>query len=167
MLPRQQPLPVRAGAPGPRASCDHELADDHMGRAIASATALGIELQLRRPDASREVAQPEPLHGAFSKEGEYWTIGYQGHVIRLRESIGLAYLVRLIAEPHRECHALDLAVWTSGGAAGSAPRSRREELLDQQARAAYRQRIAELTEELEEVQGWGDTEACRLGQARD
>jgi hypothetical protein len=40
--------------------CDHELSDDHMGRAIASATALGIELQLRRPDASREAAQPEP-----------------------------------------------------------------------------------------------------------
>lgn len=60
MLPRQQPLPVRAGAPGPRASCDHELADDHMGRAIASVTALGIELQLRRPDASRVAAQLEP-----------------------------------------------------------------------------------------------------------
>ena len=96
------------------ASGHHELADDHMGRAIASATALGIELQLRRPDASREAAQPEPLHGA------------------------------------------DLAVWTSGGAAGSTPSLQEgEELLDQQARAAYRQRIAELTEELEEAQGWG------------
>jgi hypothetical protein len=147
------------------ASCDYELADDHMGRAIASATALGIELQLRRPDVSREAAQPEPLHGAFSKEGEYWTIGYQGHVIRLRESIGLAYLVRLIAEPQREFHALDLAVWTSGGAAGSAPSLQEgEELLDQQARAAYRRRIAELTEELEETQGWGDTE--RAARAR-
>src|SRR4029450_10311094 len=73
----------------------------------------------------------------------------------LGKASGFAYLVRLIAEPHRECHAPDLAVWTSGGAAGSAPRSRREEeLLDQQARAAYRQRIAELTEELEEAQGW-------------
>jgi tetratricopeptide (TPR) repeat protein len=147
------------------ASGHHELADDHMGRAIASATALGIELQLRRPDAAREAAQPEPLHGAFSKEGEYWTIGYQGHVIRLRESIGLAYLVRLIAEPRREFHALDLAVWTSGGAAGSAPSLQEgEELLDQQARAAYRHRIAELTEELEEAQGWGDTE--RAARAR-
>src|SRR4029450_1521054 len=70
----------------------------------------------------------------------------------LGKASGFAYLVRLIAEPHRECHAPDLAVWTSGGAAGSAPRSRREELLDQQARAAYRHRIAELTEELEEAQ---------------
>jgi hypothetical protein len=83
----------------------------------------------------------------------------------LGKASGFAYLVRLIAEPHRECHAPDLAVWTSGGAAGSAPRSRREEeLLDQQARAAYRQRIAELTEELEEAQGWGDTE--RAARAR-
>lgn len=76
---------LRAGG----ASGHHELADDHMGRAIASATALGIELQLRRPDASSEAAQPEPLHGA------------------------------------------DLAVWTSGGAAGSTPSLQEgEELLD-------------------------------------
>lgn len=144
---------------------DHELAEDHLSRAIASATALGIELQLRRPEAAAEAAQPEALHGAFSKEGEYWTIGYQGRVIRLRESIGLAYLVRLIAEPRREFHALDLAVWTSGGVAGPAPSLQEgEELLDQQAKAAYRQRIAELTDELEEAQGWGDSE--RAARAR-
>ena len=64
-------------------------------------------------------------------------------------------LVRLIAEPRREFHALDLAVWTSGGAAGSPSLQEGEELLDQRARAAYRQRIAELTEELEEAQVWG------------
>jgi tetratricopeptide (TPR) repeat protein len=146
-------------------SDEQQLADDQMGRAIASATAIGIELQLRRSEASRAAAQPEPLHGAFSKEGEYWTIGYQGHVIRLRETIGLAYLVRLIAEPRREFHALDLAVWTSGGAAGPASSFQEgEELLDQQAKAAYRQRIAELNEEIEEAQGWGDTE--RVARAR-
>ncbi|HWD47422.1 MAG TPA: hypothetical protein VHM23_27535 [Actinomycetota bacterium] len=60
-------------------------------------------------------------------------------------------------------------MWTSGGAAGSAPSLQEgEELLDQQARAAYRQRIAELTEELEEAQGWGDTErAARVRREID
>jgi hypothetical protein len=112
------------------AACDHELADDHMGRAIASATALGPSFSCGVPTSQERPRSRSPSMAPSARK----------------------------AEPQREFHALDLAVWTSGGAAGSAPSPEEgEELLDQQARAAYQQRIAELTEELEEAQGWGDT----------
>jgi hypothetical protein len=45
----------------------------------------------------------------FTKEGEYWTISSDGAVFRLRESRGLGFVARLIAEPGTRFHASVLA----------------------------------------------------------
>jgi hypothetical protein len=37
--------------------------------------------------------------GIFRKEGEYWTIGYGGHVVRLKATKGVAYLAFLLRHP--------------------------------------------------------------------
>src|SRR5262249_61716541 len=44
--------------------------------------------------------------GIFRKEGEYWTIGYGGHVVRLKDTKGVAYLAFLLRHPGAEYHAL-------------------------------------------------------------
>ena len=73
-----------------------------------------------------------------------------GESAHLKDSRGLGKLARLVAEPGRELHALDLsgASATDGGDAG--------EVLDERARKEYRARLAELQAELDEAEDFGD-----------
>ena len=109
----------------------------------------------------------------FVCQGEYWTLAFDDRLIRLRDSKGLRQLALLLREPGREFHVLDLVARIDpGGIDASGSRIEPEDLakltvrsalgedggepLDAQARAAYRQRVAELTEELEEARKFRD-----------
>jgi pimeloyl-ACP methyl ester carboxylesterase len=101
----------------------------------------------------------------FRREGEYWTVAFGGKLVRMRDAKGLGYLARLLRHPHREFHALDLLV-------GDAPRANdtaREDglvttspdagvVLDEPAKRAYRERIAQLEAEIDEARRWNDPE---------
>ena len=120
-----------------------------------------------------------PDQAIFRREGEYWTLGYAGAIFRLKDRQGLAYLAQLLRAPGRDFHALDLARGCAtgseaGGDAGATilPNSEdREnagmhvgnlgdagEWLDDQAKATYRRRLAELREELEAAKSLGRIE---------
>jgi len=58
--------------------------------------------------AAVAVGTPTVARNAFRQEGEYWTVYYEGSVVRLRDSKGLRHLARLLAHPGREFHAADL-----------------------------------------------------------
>ena len=75
------------------------------------------------------------------------------HEFLLRDSKGIGYLAELIAASGRDLHVLELA-----GAGLEQPGS---ELLDDAARSAYRRRLAELEEELDEAERFGDPERVR------
>ncbi len=102
----------------------------------------------------------------FRREGEYWTIGYAGTAVRLRDTKGLHYIARLLAHPGREIHVADLA--TRWGGAGNGARVAVEgdlgAVLDPRATAEYKRRLAELREEREEAAALGD--AGRAERAR-
>jgi non-specific serine/threonine protein kinase len=98
-----------------------------------------------------------------------WAIERAGAVVRLRASKGLRHLARLLAEPRREIPALELARATHGTTRQSTPADaaldvRRDAddhagvLLDVQAKAAYRRRLADLQDELDEAERWHDGE---------
>jgi hypothetical protein len=53
-------------------------------------------------------AAPEASRNVFRREGEYWTVVFEGSVVRLRDTKGLRHLARLLAHPGREFHAVDL-----------------------------------------------------------
>ena len=105
--------------------------------------------------------------GVFRKEGDYWSITFDGTVFRLKDAKGLRCIVQLLRHPTRDFHALEL-----DGAERSLPGPSRGtrasgdagEVLDRQARTAYRRRLAELREELQEAQAFGDL--GRLGRAQ-
>jgi tetratricopeptide (TPR) repeat protein len=119
---------------------------------------------------------PEPTQGGnvFRREGEYWSIRFDLDVFLLRDSKGLRYLAQLLGSPARQFLALELM--TAGAGSGSevtsAPdvRGRRREpelrlssdrtgeILDAKAKEAYRRRLEELQDELDEAEGWGDPE---------
>jgi len=113
------------------------------------------------PSSARGLAAPaEPGRAVLRREGDYWSLEFDDASLRLRDGKGLAYLARLLACPGREILALELA----GVAGGAAPDGDAGELLDGDARTAYRARLADLQAELEEAARLNDLalrERCR------
>jgi tetratricopeptide (TPR) repeat protein len=117
----------------------------------------------------------------FQREGEYWTISFDGSVVRLKDSKGLRQIALLLAQPGRELHATDLETLVAGpsDAAPMATKSRAAydevetrpdfgdagELLDAEARVAYKARLDELQEEIDEAEDFNDP--VRAEKARD
>jgi hypothetical protein len=120
---------------------------------------------------------PSEQKGIFRKEGEYWTVGLGGKAFRLKDTKGVAYLAHLLRYPTAEFHVLDLVAGiadrTGEGDSNRLPRGDEElekagihigslgdagELLDDQAKSAYRRRLSELREELEEAKRLGKIE---------
>ncbi|HLU48965.1 MAG TPA: hypothetical protein VK116_12810, partial [Planctomycetota bacterium] len=84
---------------------------------------------------------------ALCREGDFWSITFRGETIRVRHMRGLEYIATLIARPGTECWAIDLAgMGEEARGAGDAG-----EILDGEARDAYRRRALELEEELRET----------------
>jgi hypothetical protein len=107
-----------------------------------------VESQAGAPAAS-------PNGNVFRRDGDYWTIAYEGRGLSLRDTKGVKYIARLLAESGRELHALDL-VGGDGAQDASADIGSAGDLLDPQAKAEYRRRLADLEGELEEARGAND-----------
>jgi tetratricopeptide (TPR) repeat protein/uncharacterized membrane protein len=134
-------------------------------------------------------SHPSAQTGVLRKEGEYWTVGYGGKSLRLKDTKGLGYLAHLLRNPGTEFHVLDLI----GGIAGAhedhenetdqpargLPRGDEDlgnagihigslgdagEMLDDQAKASYRRRLSELREELDEAKEVGNAERAEQAE---
>jgi len=86
----------------------------------------------------------EPAHGGgedaiFRREGEYWTIGFAGVVVRLRDATGLRYLDHLLRHPGQMFHVVELTRVTGG--AGPRRPERDEADRTERARKAVTNRI--------------------------
>ena len=114
--------------------------------------------ELEAPALADPTGPPKPVRhgpptaGLLRRTGRQWLIGYGDVRFELPDAKGLGYLSRLLAEPDREIHVLDLV------GAGSADPGDAGPLLDQQAKSAYRQRVRELQQEIDEAQAWNDPE---------
>jgi hypothetical protein len=136
--------------------------DEHGAVLAARAAAAGALADKPARDAA---PQDVAVVGGnvFRREGDVWAIAYGGSWIRLRDTKGLRYLAKLLAQPGREVHVADLAAEGTGGE--SAPTSGSAgEVLDPAAKAAYARRLTELDAEVAEATEWHDTE--RAAQAR-
>jgi non-specific serine/threonine protein kinase len=112
------------------------------------------------PAPSRAATPAAPQEAHLRQEGEIWSIAFAGQTLRVRDSKGLRYLARLLREPGREFHALDLA-----GAGNATPATQPgAEVIDPAARAAYRERLRDLDAEEAEAERFGDEE--RAARAR-
>jgi len=81
-----------------------------------------------------------------------------GRTTRLRPVRGLPMLARLVQQPGRELHVLDLAAEPREYDARSvADRGDAGEILDAKARDAYHRRVVELREEIDEAERFADT----------
>ena len=114
----------------------------------------------------------------FRREGEYWTLEFGADTFRVRDAKGMRHLSRLLESPGRDVHALELARFEApvsaqrgvvdpsmtdiGGSDDAGP------LLDAEAKAAYRERLRDLQQELAQAEAWNDPErAARLQEESD
>jgi tetratricopeptide (TPR) repeat protein len=165
---------------------DREKAMELLHQALAVGQELAMDEHIRHVHALLEQAEcqgasahhaatlmPPPLNTThlFRQEGDYWTISYHDSIFRLKHVRGLHYIAHLLQHPHQEWHVFDLvtlarppAAWSSmpmgPHSTTAAPRGVNlgdaGEILDPQARTAYKQRLQELREELAEAQRAND-----------
>jgi hypothetical protein len=141
---------------------------------------LGLVSVLRQLGAegasgdTTDVSVPASSVPLFRREGDYWTIAFDGPPVRIRDSKGMSYLARLLAAPSREVHAVDL-VRGDARTSGAGQYADKEEqlniaegdagpMLDAEAKSAYRLRLAELDTELREAEEWNDPERASRAQ---
>lgn len=124
---------------------------------------------LEEPLASCSVLSPLE-EAVFMRQGDYWTIRYQGQVAILKATRGLDCLGYLLRHPTRDVHVTELLAtpidfpmprllggfWKVGGDAVTAGRQDCGPILDSQAKAEYKQRIDELRKDLEEAMRFND-----------
>jgi hypothetical protein len=132
---------------------------------------LGMSALIARFSALRRRPSPPPTADAiFRREGELWTIAYEGQPFRLRDVKGLRYIAALLARPGREVHVLELVSAATGQPPEARARGAEGDLavLDAQAKQSYAQRLQDLEAELERATDWGDSErAARLQEELD
>jgi len=111
----------------------------------------------------------------FRREGDYWSVVFEGRTVRVRDLKGIRYLALLLADPGREFHVLDLVAAESGRVAGA--ESGRAaglshtgpgdagEMLDVRAKDAYHRRLVEIEDDIEQARAFGDTERAAQADA--
>ncbi|HEU4630810.1 MAG TPA: hypothetical protein VFS08_13745 [Gemmatimonadaceae bacterium] len=167
-----------------RAAFEWMGAARHAARAAHACEALArggrAALALRGPSApAPEPGRADPARMAreatVRREGDYWSLTFDGRTVRVRDVKGMRYLARLLAEPGRELHVLDLVAaergWTADascvpeaaptvagvGDAGA--------VLDARAKDAYRRRLAEIDEDVAAAREAGDVEREERAEA--
>jgi len=158
-------------ARGCRERGEHARSAVLLAEARAVAAELGIPAEALddgaaapQPVASAAVPSAAALQLRFVREGEYWSIERTGRAFRLKDGKGIAMLARLVEEPGRELHVLDLAGSGAGGES-AVDGGDAGTLLDPRARAAYEARVRDLREELEEAERNAD--GARATRARE
>jgi TolB-like protein len=102
-----------------------------------------------------------PISNVFRKEGDLWTVAFEHEVVHVGEVRGLHDLAQLLRKPSEEIHCVSLAGQPSESGRGS-------EVLDDQARRAYRVRLRELEAELTEAEAANDSgRAERLEEEKE
>ncbi len=140
-------------------------------RLLEQGDGAGADSASGTPGADRKTPAPPATDAAsLRREGEFWTVTFGGRTCRMRDSKGLAYIAFLLRHPGRPLHVTEVVHLGNAASSGSAAgRPRFDEstavrrglgdaggALDQQAKAAYKQRYEELEASLDEARQFND-----------
>lgn len=163
------------------AAAHRDAGDDRTAEMELEAACRALEDLNAKPWAElarqREPAMParpctETEHCLFRCEGEMRTVTFGGATVRLKDLKGMRYLERLLAEPGREFHVLDLVAVERGTLPANASLDTTRvdaqcglEVFDSKARKAYRQRLTEVEEDIAEAESQNDFHRAELARA--
>jgi hypothetical protein len=146
-------------------------ARDLRARSLAIAEEIGMSGLVRLLRAAHDLEGEAPAAAApattqarpaftLACEGDVWRVTYGKTSVRVRDSRGLRLLARLVERPDEEIHVLVLAS-DEGAAVREATGGA---LLDERARRAYKERLADLSEAIDEAER--NSDAGRLAKLR-
>jgi hypothetical protein len=130
-------------------------------------------------DQSSATLEIRPVEeSVFKRQGDYWTIRYQGQTAILKATRGLDCLRYLLRHPVRDVHVSELlatpidlppltllgSLREAGGDAVTVGVQDAGPILDSQAKTEYKRRIDELRDHLEEAERFNDS--YRASKAR-
>ena len=148
-------LALLAAATGRSSDASAHLAAAREANAAAGAVALVAHSGAAgTPDAAPAV----PGEGEFRRTGDVWSVGLGGRVAHVRDSKGMRDLAALLAVPGRAVAALDLLGDRADGADTG-------EVADARARAAYRDRLRDLDDELADADAANDPARAERARA--
>ena len=166
------------------ADAHHENGSEHRAMLERQAARTILERIEAAPSLPRAVdVAPGDAHdeqlvanaNVFRREGDYWTLIFDQDTVRVRDLKGMHYLARLLADPGREFHVLDLVAAETGtvahadtNQAARIPRSALGDagvMLDARAKDAYRRRLAEIDDDIDQARAIGDDERAAQADA--
>jgi tetratricopeptide (TPR) repeat protein len=106
-------------------------------------------------DRIEVAARATPENNVFRREGDYWLLVFEGRTVRVRDLKGMRYLAQLLTHPGRDFHVLDLVAVETGP---QTPLGDAGEMLDERAKSAYRRRLAEIEDDIEQARALEDAE---------
>jgi hypothetical protein len=157
------------------------LAEELELAALLEWIAAAREDQDGTPVAAASPVAAEPLIAGMHREGEVWRVEYGGRVIQVRDLKGMRLLAVLLGAAGVEMAAVDVEA-RAGQLHHGAPEAQASAAadagltvhasadpalpgLDATAKEAYRRRLEDRREELEQAEAWGDME--RAARARE
>ena len=105
--------------------------------------------------------RPSSFEGLFCHEGDFWTIAFEGRLVRLKDAKGLRYLAHLLRHPGEPFHVSEL-----GGVAGLRSRDAAPGPVAERTRKAVTNRIRQTVTRItgaHEILGAHLTNAVRTG----
>jgi len=111
--------------------------------------AAGFQLDAARVRSSLRT-DLGPTANTFRLRGQFWELTFDGQTVHMKDLAGLAYIARMLSEPDRDIPAVSLLAARAGIdpliASGSSGK-----MLDDEARDNYRNRYAQLQDDLSEA----------------
>ncbi|WP_328708266.1 AAA family ATPase [Microbispora hainanensis] len=132
---------------------DAEEAGKLLDDVESEARRLGMRHVLERVRRSRT---PPGAGAEFRRDGAVWTLGFGGHTVRLPDAKGLRDLHLLLSHPGADLPAVRLLDPEGGELVVAARGMGGDAVLDEEAKARYRRRLALLDEEIDRAAGRRD-----------
>jgi hypothetical protein len=131
-----------------------EKATAHVAAATAMYERLGAPHWV---DRLRELATSPGA--VFRRDGDLWLLAYEGRTVRVPDAKGLHDLAALLAAPGRPVHVSRLIGPGLSPVAGADP------VLDERARSAYKARLADLDDDIDDAVTANDPERAERARA--
>lgn len=154
-----------------RASGNPNAAQLELDAAAESFRTFGAPLWEARARSNPASAAPRVTRASMESTGSSVSITFAGRTTHLRDLVGLRTLRRLLAEPGREFHVLDLvtsATPHAGGGANLDPGGFTLEtglpMIDDRAKAAYKRRLDEIDADIAEAEALDDDARLQLAR---
>jgi hypothetical protein len=135
-----------------RQPADADAAREELETAAGEAAALGLP---NPGEGARGSSGPTAPYAQCRRAGRKWRLAWRDRSVLMEDSIGMAHLAVLVANPRQEILAADLAAGLAalGAAGGSA-----HPVLDEAAVAEYRNRLKRLDAELGQREAGGEAD---------